>query len=260
MPQKKTIGKDMTHTTKESRSSSKMSSKNVAVTKTKSTKMTKQTKDKNNKSDKDKSDAKISADHISQFDTASECTKMFKFRTSASTTIRTDVMLHAVRNLNRKDALFSLAQNVPFKIADKIEQGIIEFVMIQISGEHPDVIDFLTNMYRTKVQDICVNLDMKNKRINNRTLTPSLIDGGMDPHFVAFMSPQQMHPARWAKELEKKRVAEEADDNKKVTDIYKCRKCGDRKSTTTQMQTRSADEPMTIFVTCLTCYNTFTTI
>jgi DNA-directed RNA polymerase subunit M/transcription elongation factor TFIIS len=198
-------------------------------------------------------------DDISKFDIATECTKMFNLRTSASTIIRPDVMIYAIQHLDRKNALFAIANYVPFGIADKIENGIIEFVMIQISSEQPDTIDFLCNMYRTKIRDICLNLDAKNKRINNQTLLPSLLDGGMDAYFVAFMTPQQMHPARWSKELEKRRVAEAADDNKKVTDIYKCRKCGDRKSTTTQMQTRSADEPMTIFVTCLTCYNTFTT-
>lgn len=249
MPQKKTSDKDKTSITNNSNSASKMSVKKIVGSKINNT----ITQIKQN-------DIEISDDHISKFDVTSECTKMFKLRTSASTTIRTDVMLYAVHNLGRKEAIFTISQFVPFNIADKIEQGIIEFAMIQISGEPRDVLDFLTRIYRTKVQDICVNLDMKNKRINNQTLTPSLIDGGMDPHFVAFMSPQQMHPVRWSKELEKRRVAEAADDNKKVTDIYKCRKCGDRKSTTTQMQTRSADEPMTIFVTCLTCYNTFTTI
>ena len=206
------------------------------------------------------SDTKISDNHISHFNKALECAKIFKMRTSDSITIRPDVMEYAVYNLDRKTALFSLARFVPFAIADKIEQGIVEFSMILISNEQSDVIDFLTNIYYAKVQDICVNLDMKNKRINNQTLAPSLIDGSMDYYFVAFMNPQQMHPIRWVKELDKKRVAEEVSNNKKVTDIYKCRKCGDRKSITTQLQTRSADEPMTIFVTCITCYNTFTTI
>jgi DNA-directed RNA polymerase subunit M/transcription elongation factor TFIIS len=245
---KKTSGKDMTRYTNNSSTVSTMLLKKTGITKNK-------TKEHN-----EVKEIKISDNHISKFDKVLECAKMFNLRTSASSTIRTDVMLHAVMNLARKEALFALAQHVSFKTADKIEQGILEFAMIQISGEHYDVIDFLTNLYCTKVHDICVNLNMNNTRINNQTLTPSLIDGWMDPHFVAFMSPQQMHPVRWAKELEKRRVTEAADANKKVTDIYKCRKCGDRKSTTTQMQTRSADEPMTIFVTCLTCYNTFTTI
>ena len=37
------------------------------------------------------------------------------------------------------------------------------------------------------------------------------------------------------------------------TDQFKCAKCGDRKTTYFQMQTRSADEPMTTFVTCVNC-------
>jgi transcription elongation factor S-II len=32
-----------------------------------------------------------------------------------------------------------------------------------------------------------------------------------------------------------------------------CRKCGGNKTTFYPMQTRSSDEPMTLFVTCLTC-------
>jgi transcription elongation factor S-II len=114
-------------------------------------------------------------------------------------------------------------------------------------------------VYRTKTLDICANLDISNKRIGNKTLTPALLDGGLDAHFVAFMTPHQLHPARWSKEMDKRRIAEDASNNQRVTDIYKCSRCGDRKSTTAQMQTRSADEPMTIFVTCLTCYKTFTT-
>lgn len=198
-------------------------------------------------------------DHISNFDLTSELMNMFNFRTSASSSIRTDVMMFAIKNIRRKDAIMQLSNYLPIGIADKLEQGILEFSMIQISNENSDVVHFLLNTYHTMTNDICVNLDMKNERINNQTLTPSLLDGVVDPHLIAFMTPQQMHPMRWAKELDRRRVAEEANNNKKVTDIYKCRKCGDKKATTSQMQLRGADEPMTIFVTCLTCYNTFTT-
>ena len=37
------------------------------------------------------------------------------------------------------------------------------------------------------------------------------------------------------------------------TDLLKCSKCGQRKCTYNQVQTRSADEPMTTFVLCLNC-------
>lgn len=202
-----------------------------------------------------------SDESIDKFDTLQEYANAFNFRTSDSMTIRVEVMHYVMtsKNMNRTESIFELSKYVPFDIADKIEKGIVEFAMIKNSADGSDVLDFIPRIYRAKVSDICDNIDINNKRINNQTLNSSLKDGGLDPYFVAFMSPHQLHPARWSKELEKRRNAEMADSNKKVTDIYKCRKCGDRKSTTSQMQTRSADEPMTIFVTCLTCYNTFTT-
>ncbi|XP_061997284.1 transcription elongation factor TFIIS [Rosa rugosa] len=39
------------------------------------------------------------------------------------------------------------------------------------------------------------------------------------------------------------------------TDQFKCGRCGKRKTTYYQMQTRSADEPMTTYVTCVNCNN-----
>lgn len=37
--------------------------------------------------------------------------------------------------------------------------------------------------------------------------------------------------------------------------IFKCKKCGSKKTTYYQLQTRSADEPMTTYVTCTNCDN-----
>ena len=39
------------------------------------------------------------------------------------------------------------------------------------------------------------------------------------------------------------------------TDLLKCGKCGKRNCTDNQIQTRSADEPMTTFVLCNECGN-----
>lgn len=37
------------------------------------------------------------------------------------------------------------------------------------------------------------------------------------------------------------------------TDQFRCGKCGQRKTTYFELQTRSADEPMTAFITCVNC-------
>lgn len=46
-----------------------------------------------------------------------------------------------------------------------------------------------------------------------------------------------------------------AADNQASTDMFRCGKCGERKCKYYQKQTRSADEPMTTFVTCVNCNN-----
>lgn len=69
-------------------------------------------------------------------------------------------------------------------------------------------------------------------------------------------SPLDMCPSRWREILQKAREKDKAKYSKKVTaniEMY-CRSCK-RKSKCDyyQVQTRSADEPMTTFVTCLEC-------
>jgi transcription elongation factor S-II len=38
-----------------------------------------------------------------------------------------------------------------------------------------------------------------------------------------------------------------------TTDLFTCKKCRSKQCTYYQLQTRSADEPMTTFVTCVNC-------
>lgn len=55
------------------------------------------------------------------------------------------------------------------------------------------------------------------------------------------------------KELQKEEAAAKLDDD--YAGIFKCGKCKSKKTTYYQMQTRSADEPMTTYVTCMECSN-----
>jgi len=78
------------------------------------------------------------------------------------------------------------------------------------------------------------------------------------PHQIAFMTHQELDPEKWDKliQLKMKRDKYKYETNlEAATDTFKCRKCYSNKCTYYQMQTRSADEPMTTFVTCINCGN-----
>jgi hypothetical protein len=78
------------------------------------------------------------------------------------------------------------------------------------------------------------------------------------PHVIAFMTHQELCPNKWSELIEAKM---KRDKNKfetniaAATDTFTCRKCKANQCTYYQMQTRSADEPMTTFVTCIPCGN-----
>lgn len=75
-------------------------------------------------------------------------------------------------------------------------------------------------------------------------------------HELAFMTHQDMSPEKWEKLIEDKKIRDQNKYEPKLeasTDNFQCRKCKSKKCTYYQLQTRSADEPMTTFVTCLDC-------
>jgi len=105
-------------------------------------------------------------------------------------------------------------------------------------------------LYLNKLRSVYVNL------------TPELIDslnsGNIKSHSIAFMTHQELKPDRWHNLIEAKIKRDKTKFETNIeaaTDTFQCRKCKSKKCTYYQMQTRSADEPMTTFVTCIECDN-----
>jgi len=80
--------------------------------------------------------------------------------------------------------------------------------------------------------------------------------GLWEPQNILSMKPQLLYPDLWEELLlknAKKLSMIGKEMNQQGTDIFRCGKCKKNNCTYFQMQTRSADEPMTTFVTCLEC-------
>ena len=64
-----------------------------------------------------------------------------------------------------------------------------------------------------------------------------------------------LYPELWEELILKNRKQMDmlSDKETNVSSMFKCGRCKENNCTYFQLQTRSADEPMTTFVTCLTC-------
>ncbi|KAJ0753079.1 putative transcription regulator IWS1 family [Helianthus annuus] len=87
-----------------------------------------------------------------------------------------------------------------------------------------------------------------------------ILFGELKPERIVELTPEEM--ASTERQMQNVKIKEKAlfecergGPPKATTDQFKCGRCGKRKCTYYQLQTRSADEPMTTFVTCVNCDN-----
>jgi len=113
------------------------------------------------------------------------------------------------------------------------------------------------NMYRTKAISLYENLRGKQSYVqNNEDLLTKIKNNEITLKFVAEMGPIDMCPSRWKESIEKIIETEKKlySTQKSASIFMWCSSCKKKsKCDYYQMQTRSADEPMTTFVNCLEC-------
>lgn len=92
--------------------------------------------------------------------------------------------------------------------------------------------------------------------LKNVELLASLKSEELSPKTLAFMTHQEMDPEHWKEMIEQKikRDANKYSTNiEAMTEMFTCKKCKSKRCTYYELQTRSADEPSTIFISCLDC-------
>lgn len=133
-----------------------------------------------------------------------------------------------------------------------LEKGIFNFAIKESTKnkiikkwENP----LFAQIYRDRLYSIFTNLKKEElqQKLNSKEVTPQQL---------AFMTHQELDPSHWKVLIERKIKRDSNRFTKKVqasTDMFTCRKCKSKNCTFYELQTRSADEPATIFVTCLDC-------
>jgi transcription elongation factor S-II len=109
---------------------------------------------------------------------------------------------------------------------------------------------YFVQIYIDRLRTIYFNLE------KNTDILKQINEEVIKSHVIAFMTHQELCPEKWASYIVAKNKRDKAKFNTKMeasTDTFTCRKCGSKNCTYYQLQTRSADEPMTTFITCLDC-------
>ncbi|NXH19768.1 TCEA3 protein, partial [Bucco capensis] len=129
------------------------------------------------------------------------------------------------------------------KMASEIEDHILELKSTDMK-------------YRNRVRSRISNL----KDPKNPSLRRNVLCGNIQPSLIARMTAEEMasdelKKLRNAMTQEAIREHQMAKTGGTVTDLFQCGKCKKKNCTYNQVQTRSADEPMTTFVLCNECGN-----
>ena len=156
----------------------------------------------------------------------------------------------------RKNIVKNIQDIAPFseKQTINLEKGLFNYALKEANRrnvvkkwDNPYFVQIYANRLRT------VYFNIKHTDHLQVLMKENLIK----PHEIAFMTHQEMDPERWASmiDMKKKRDKNRYESRQSTSSEFTCFKCSGNDCTYYQMQTRSADEPMTTCGTCMTCAN-----
>ena len=143
------------------------------------------------------------------------------------------------------------------KNSSNLEKGVFNYALKE--AEYRKVVKkwdnkFFVQIYLDRLRSIFTNLKGE--------ILQQINDGTMKPHVVAFMTHQELSPDKWDTMIKAKIIRDKNKFETTIsasTDTFTCRKCKGNQCTHYCQQIRSSDEPMTIFVQCITCGNRWKT-
>ena len=156
--------------------------------------------------------------------------------------------------LFRKNVVESFKMINRNSIKKNLEIGIYNYTLVECDNRKIMKKwdnQFFIVIYIDRWRSIYMNL------INNQDLVNGLETKKINVIEFSNYTHQEMCPDKWSDLINKKI---ERDKNKyerklNITSEFTCYKCKSSNCSYYQMQTRSADEPMTTFVTCINCGN-----
>jgi len=100
-------------------------------------------------------------------------------------------------------------------------------------------------------------LNIKYNLINSPNLLDKIKSNDIEISMLPWLDPYQLDETYWKVYIDKRDKKRDTIEKMATVSIFKCRKCGEKKCTSYQLQTASIDEPMTTFIHCKVCGNSW---
>ena len=156
----------------------------------------------------------------------------------------------------RIQAVEAFGEFLPEEAVRRLEEAVYDNCKAFGNEEGvPEDSPLFTRMYLSKCRQVKDNIDPESY-IGNADLQTKIQEGSVDIRSIPGMSPAELFPGKWSGLMEEKRRRDEVQYNFTPTatsERYLCKRCGSRKISYYEMQTRSADEGTSSFFTCIDC-------
>lgn len=166
-----------------------------------------------------------------------------------------------IKDVIRQDSVYKIDKYIKNIVKSRyIEKDIYNYC-ISISKEKNikrnwENITF-KDLYINKIISMIVNLN-KNSYVGNKDFLDKINSNEIDYKNITKLNMTDIYPENWKDLINKKikidKIKYEKDQTA-MTSLFKCKKCKSNKCSYYEVQTRSADEPMTQFVSCIECGN-----
>ena len=216
-------------------------------------------------------DEDVETDHLSYVSEVEEVVEVKKEKISKKkiVNVATIFSIHPDKQLNEKsekgpirlsmiNSIKTVLKDLSDSKVNELEDEIYKKTLLDSESKHI-IKDWSVNLFNTlylsNIRKIVGNLD-PTSYVNNKELIERYKNKEVTFKEICSMDYYSLYENKWKEAIERQNMIEklQVEGNKSLaTKQFLCTKCFKRECTYYEMQTRSADEPMTVFITCLNC-------
>lgn len=162
----------------------------------------------------------------------------------------TTVIEFYVPQKDRKNTIKQLSEFFDAKHSSKAEAGLFDFSKQYCESNGSDL-SLAKSIYIDSVRNIVYNF--KDNGPTVQKIIKNIKKNKFNPYNLAFLKPDELNEENWIKIKTRRETSENKMKNLPSIEWKPCRVCKNIEYFFRQLQTRSADEPMTTYYICKQC-------